>query len=80
MLSFFEDAVLVRGPLWVLGNGGPRNLKVFTAATVFFRRVVRRLLQKSWLGSAPGCSNHTRGQALLHHIYMQALSDEADDH
>lgn len=67
VLSFFEDAVLVRGPLWV-------------QQPWLFRRVVRRRLQKSWPASAPGCSNHTGGRMLLHHVYVQALTDEADDH
>lgn len=36
VLSYFEDAVLARRPLRVLGDGGPKNLKVFTAGTVLF--------------------------------------------
>lgn len=56
------------GLLRVFGDFGPRNLKVFTAATVLFSQVIRGLLQMSQPGS-----DHTSGRALLCHVHVSLL-------
>lgn len=47
MLSSLEDAILVSGLLRILGNGDPRNLEAFTAATVFLKDDERASLKVS---------------------------------